>query len=1778
MERRGRVNRSNHRRKSQRRHTSAPRIMECPGHGAAELICAGCRLGTSTEPREARAVRWPVRWVLAMPLLAACAGCMPRTGIMRALLEQSEGVDDELLTEYQERPVHLQSAQSISDSSCPINKRSPSAAAAAGFLAGRSGPRGSGAGALGSLARITCFGASVFVCFPPSISDCSDVKPCAPFSTPSWPPRFPSSQVRLPRLLGRKLYRGGGPLLAWLCRVGAGRGRPIGADAVFLERSRLVCSHRSRPRPRPGAFKPVRSDGPQHQFTWAHLVDGQERNSQTKACIVYHVHLSLRHRHRRAIAPRRFVSPGSAPVHAWAAVPHGELGHPGTGRDSVGRSRVGRAAPAIFVESITRGADIGAAHGLVPAMTLPSQIATTCAKSLPKTGSTTTRKSRSLTPMRLISLCTILAAHVLLRTPCALAVTPLTDRNIRTAATAWIDKPAAATVTYGAISEWDVSAVTSMESLFDEKITFNADISKWNVARVTSLYYTFADAVAFNGDISRWNAARVSNMHRTFDGALAFNQDIGKWNTAAVTTLESTFNNAPAFNQDIGEWNTARVANVQSTFDSAAAFNQDIGKWNVASVATLYYTFSSAAAFNGDISRWNAARVSNMHRTFDGALAFNQDIGKWNTAAVATLYCAFNGAAAFNQDIGKWNVARVTTLYQTFAGAVAFNRDIGRWKTARVATLESAFNNATAFNQDISRWNVASVTTLYYTFNNSTAFNQNIGEWNTARVANLLSTFNSAAAFNQDIGKWNVASATTLYYTFNGAAAFNQDVGKWITASVTTLESTFDGATAFNQDISKWNTAAVTTLDGTFHGATAFNQDIGEWNVASVATLYYTFSGAAAFNGDISRWNAARVSNMHRTFDGALAFNRDIGKWNTAAVATLYYTFTDAAAFNQDVGKWITASVTTLESTFDGATAFNQDISKWTTTAVTTLDGTFNGATAFNQDIGEWNVASVTTLYYTFCGAAAFNQDVGKWNVACVTTLESTFDGAAAFSEDIGKWNTARVENMYSLFLNAPVFNGDIGAWNVASVTTLESTFNNAAAFNKDVSKWNTAAVTTLDGTFNGASAFNRDIGKWNVASVTTLQLTFSGAAAFNQDIGSWNTVSTTSIFAMFRRAANFNRNVARWNVLSATGFGSTWASTGALSDCNKEALYAKWTPTFRAVWPTFAGVATCKIAEVCTTCITNGNVCTAVTSWLVDEACASVTYGNIGDWNTAAVSSMASLIASRGKCAAPGPNQTMFNADIGKWNVVGVSNMAEMFSGAAAFDQPIGRWNTASLTSMASMFAGASAFDQPIGGWSTLSVANMNGMFRDASKFNQPIGGWNVAAVSDMGVIFSNAATFGQNVAAWNVTRVSSLKGAFDSTPISVSPCAVYNAWGGTLQAAYPTWRALCTECIDTIEWWDPTTNRCRQKPAVAVSGSSTDVSMIVVKTNKTKTNRGTVQVRLTSGDVDPSAPVHWTAVLRPNTPWLSCNMLNGTVDGRSSTGTFVVDADASGKKDTGRASPLRSTITVASTLKSANGSVQFLEGSDRRTIEVSVQVVAVAYLAENDITISSKEDRQPFALSRIPVSTSLTVTVVTHDCDRLPIERDQQLKLRLWKSTAASSESRNITFLYAGNGSFNAEIPGTALYDPASYQLEVCAVMPLGISDSEGAQDSTVVLVLETFDSSVARTVQGAVLGSLGVCVLAGMLFMIFRNPKKAQQLVLSFLTNEFKMLAALISDIWDIIGTLTCPILGDMSCRARRVGTGYRFVRPNECVVCRRRLGVLHLPRRFAGRGDH
>ncbi len=72
----------------------------------------------------------------------------------------------------------------------------------------------------------------------------------------------------------------------------------------------------------------------------------------------------------------------------------------------------------------------------------------------------------------------------------AQALTPITNDNIQSAATAWVTDPTTAATTYGPIADWDTAAVSNIYNLFNDPTkfgNFNADISKWNVASVANM-------------------------------------------------------------------------------------------------------------------------------------------------------------------------------------------------------------------------------------------------------------------------------------------------------------------------------------------------------------------------------------------------------------------------------------------------------------------------------------------------------------------------------------------------------------------------------------------------------------------------------------------------------------------------------------------------------------------------------------------------------------------------------------------------------------------------------------------------------------------------------------------------------------------------------------------------------------------------------------------------------------------------------------------------------------------------------------------------------------------------------------------------------------------------------------------------------------------------------------------------------------------------------------------------------------------------------------------
>ena len=69
----------------------------------------------------------------------------------------------------------------------------------------------------------------------------------------------------------------------------------------------------------------------------------------------------------------------------------------------------------------------------------------------------------------------------------ATAFEQITNGNIKTAATAWMNDKATAKLKYSKISLWKTGDVINMDELFKDAASFDEDLSKWDVSKVTSM-------------------------------------------------------------------------------------------------------------------------------------------------------------------------------------------------------------------------------------------------------------------------------------------------------------------------------------------------------------------------------------------------------------------------------------------------------------------------------------------------------------------------------------------------------------------------------------------------------------------------------------------------------------------------------------------------------------------------------------------------------------------------------------------------------------------------------------------------------------------------------------------------------------------------------------------------------------------------------------------------------------------------------------------------------------------------------------------------------------------------------------------------------------------------------------------------------------------------------------------------------------------------------------------------------------------------------------------
>ncbi len=146
----------------------------------------------------------------------------------------------------------------------------------------------------------------------------------------------------------------------------------------------------------------------------------------------------------------------------------------------------------------------------------------------------------------------------------------------------------------------DTSLITDMSWLFNN-ITwkFHGDISEWDVSNVTEMSSMFAYS-EFNGDISDWDVSNVKDMSFMFQRS-NFNRDISEWDVSKVENMQNMFEYSK-FNNDISGWDVSNVKYIRQMFQSSN-FNRDISEWDVSNVVSMQYMFNDCP-FDGDISKW----------------------------------------------------------------------------------------------------------------------------------------------------------------------------------------------------------------------------------------------------------------------------------------------------------------------------------------------------------------------------------------------------------------------------------------------------------------------------------------------------------------------------------------------------------------------------------------------------------------------------------------------------------------------------------------------------------------------------------------------------------------------------------------------------------------------------------------------------------------------------------------------------------------------------------------------------------------------------------------------------------------------------------------------------------------------------------------------------------------------------------------------------------------------------------------------------------------------
>jgi hypothetical protein len=742
------------------------------------------------------------------------------------------------------------------------------------------------------------------------------------------------------------------------------------------------------------------------------------------------------------------------------------------------------------------------------------------------------------------------------------------------------------------LSLWDVSKVTSFQSMFNGCTVFNVDLSSWILNTdpliTLSMSAMFQNATSFNnGQVTTvptvvpstvfyTNATKTLTCpgatltaHFTAGNTIWLALEGGDYMVSGSTVFISGFlattvasvptNTTLILTTGIGtDLVAGKFYNVQKPVVGSTAL-----AWNLSRVTDVGLMFQNCHLFNQQVSFTNTGNVTFFDFMFDGCNLFNNGgTAPFNLNTTSGVTCenmfnncaAFNQAVAFNPALGYWNMSNAVTLTNMFAGCTSFNQYIGDWTLNASMTasvyLDFMFHNATSFNngQVTTLTNVTPATATY-----------------TASTSTLTcpgATFLTTLAVNDELLVTTVGSrykcVVTAVVLDSQVVITNLTLGATVSNLIEGQIYNVEKEVTASASMVSWVLCRVVSTADMFNNARLFNQNVNQWDLCHNTTMERMFKNALSFNsGDFYgnntkplSWGTDMVGSFQETFYNCASFNQlvstnvGVGLWNTSAVLLMNSAFYGCINFNN-------SQVTTLLNPLTMKPLAVKAISYTNATkTVTCPNAAFNSYLMPGDTLALLSYTygfvyitvqgSVTSTSFVIITALGYNLSSGQ-------VYNLLWPSAAAGNKTLD-WNTSNCSGFASMFENCRLYNQDVTTFVTTGSTSLISMFSNCFSFNNgdaigastkpldaNPAYWQTVSVTNMSSMFQSNYAFNQTLANWSTGAVLTMASMFLNCNRFAQPLNAWNVQMVQNMSNMFANAVVFKQPIDQWTPSSCT-------------------------------------------------------------------------------------------------------------------------------------------------------------------------------------------------------------------------------------------------------------------------------------------------------------------------------------------------------------------------------------------------------------------------------------------------------------------------------------------------------------------------------------------------------------------------------------------------------------------------------------------------------------------